>query len=346
MLDLVSITFDIKHEPFGSIRTKENESGEVKANRFSKTIYINKAPVFVTSLDDGSRINIRCCPLKVRQGHNVFGTNSLKKIWHRLIVEVLRELDIRPSVRQFRKLLRGEFYVDEIHITHRYRVENYPMVGKVIGHVKRYASESLFSASLTRGIGVRLTSPSRRATWLIYDKHREFCDKRTKEHKYLEATAEKLSGKASKLLEALSEKSIRVELRLDKEYLRRHQLDRGKNWTSKKAIEVYQAEFAALRLAEMPAMPELTKLYAEIEDLRLRAVIILWAHGEDLTAHYSPTTVRKYRKAAKGCLGIDLLKDQPVLEESSIKMTTVFDKPNLLIGFPRWVSKYPTLAFR
>lgn len=329
MLDLVSISCDVKHQPFGTIRTKENESGEVKSNRFSKTIYINNAPVFVTSLDDGNRMNIRCCPLKVLQGHNVFGTNSLKNIWRRLIVEVFRKLGISPPDRQLRKLLRGEFDVDEMHITHRYRVDNYPMVGKFIGHIKRYASESLFSASLTKGVGVRLTSPNRGVTCLIYDKHLEFCDKRTKEHKYLEAAAGELSDTASKLLEALSEKSIRVELKLDKEYLRQNHLNRGKNWTSKKALEVFQAEFAALRLAEMPAMPELTRLYAEIEDLRLRAVIILWAHGEDLTAHYSPTTVRKYRRAAHERLGIDLLKDQPVLEESSIKMTTVFDEPNL-----------------
>lgn len=346
MLDLFIITVEVEHDPFGSERMKKTEDGEVNTKQFTKTIYINHVPVWVTSMNNGTQINIRCCPLKVFQGHNVFGTNSLKKLWSKLIVEVLRKLDITPTKYQLREWLKGEFRVDEIHLTHRFPVKKYSMLRKVISHVKRYASEVLLASPLRKGIGVTLQSPHSSATWMIYDKHQEFCDKRTKEQKYLQAVVGGLADKAKGLLERLASKSIRVELKLKKPYLRDHQLDRGKNWTSKKAIEVFTSELGVLCLDEIPALPELPKVYAEIDNLKLRSVVILWANGEDIAEHYADSTVRKYRKAIMDQLGIDILKDQPVLETADIKMSEVFDVGNMLTGFPKWARKHPELALR
>lgn len=346
MLDFFSITICIKHEAFGSIRRKKTENGEITSKRFSKTIYINDVPVFVTSLNSGSKINIRCCPLKVLQGHNVFGTNSLKKLWTRMIVEVLKKLEIKLTTAQLREWLRGEFDVDEIHITHRFPVKKYSMVNKAVFHIKRYASETLLTSSLQKGTGITLRSPHGLASWLFYDKYREFCDKRTKEQKYLQAVVGDLAGHAKELLERLASKSIRAELKLGKDYLRKHNLGRGKCWSSSKAIEVFTSELSLLMFDGIPALPELPEVYAGIDNPKLRSVVILWANGEDMTGHYAPSTVRKYRKAIMDQLGIDILKDQPVLETSRIKMSEVFDVGNMLTGFPKWARRHPELALR
>ena len=88
------------------------------------------------------------------------------------------------------------------------------------------------------------------------------------------------------------------------------------------------------------------ELYAEIADPKLRTIVILWANGEDIADHYAPSTTRKYRKAVMDQLGIDILKDQPVLESASINLSDIFDPSNMLAGFPKWARKYPELALR
>lgn len=346
MIDLISIVLDIEHKKFGSERKKRTEDGEVKTKQFTKTIHINHVPVFVTSMNDGTRIYIRCCPLKVFQGHNVFGTNRLKLLWVRLIVDVMKELNITPSKLQLQEWLRGEFAIEEIHITHRFSVKEYSMVRKVVHHVRRYARESLFPSPIRKGTGITLRGEHHHASALIYDKCREFGDKRTKEQKYLEAVVGDKAEDAKRLLSQLASKSIRFELKLKKEYLRDNQLDRGKFWTSRKSVEVFSRELELMRLNEIPAMATLPEVYAGIDNPKLRSVVILWANGEDMTEHYASSTIRKYRKSVLEVLGIDILNDQPVLETACIKMSEVFDIGNMLTGFPKWARKYPELALR
>lgn len=346
MLDFFNITIEINHMPFGAVRKKVTEDGEVKTKQFTKTLNINHVPVFVTSLNNGTHINIRCCPLKVLQGHNVFGTNSLRKLWGRLIVEVLNGLGIKPKTEQLKEWMRGEFDVEGMHITHRFPVNEYPMVGKVISHLKRYTSESLVPSPLHKGIGVTFRSPHHQADWMFYDKRQEFDDKRTKEQKYLQAVVGEIAVAMEKRISRLASKSIRAELKLSKKYLQAHGLNRGNAWTSSKAIEVFTQELGLLSLGKIPALPELPKVYAAIDNPKLRSIVILWANGEDMSEHYAPSTLRKFRKAVMGQLGIDILHDQPVLETASVNLSEVFNPDTMLAGFPKWTRRYPELALR
>lgn len=345
-MDLINTNVEIAHKPFGTIRNKETEEGDKQTKQYSKTIYINRVPLFVTSMNNGTRINIRCCALKVFQGHNVFGTNNMKTLWTRLIVEVLRQLGIKPSKDQIRNWMRGEFDIEEIHITHRFPVSHYSMVRKIISHIRRYTSEALAPSPLPKGVGVTLRAPHGKAKWMFYDKHQEFMDKRTKEHKYLYEVLGDTADTTEQLLSRLASQSIRAELKLGRKYLKDEGLNRGKAWTSSKAIEVFTRELGLLPLGKIPAMPEMHELYAEIADPKLRSIVILWAHGEDMTDHYAPSTIRKYRKAVMDELGIDILKDRPVLETASLKLADVFDTDRMLTGFPKWARDYPAIAFR
>lgn len=344
MIDLFSITLEITHQPFGSVRTKKPEVGDVKTSRYSKTIHINDVPFFVTSLGNGARINIRCSPIKVLQGHNVFGTNSLRTLWRMIIVEVFNQLGIEPTADQLHDWRRGEFQLNEIHLTHRFPVESYSMILKVVSHLLRYSSISMLPTPISKGVGVTLRTPN--VEWLIYDKHLEFADKRTKEQKYLDVVAGDNAEKARQLLLKLSSKSIRAELKLGKKYLSDHGLDRGKNWTSSKVIEVFARELGLLRLGALPALPQMPVVYAGVADVKLRDVLMLWGSGKDMSTHVGKTTRERNRREIKKLLGIDILKDQPVLEPASINLSDIFDPSNMLTGFPKWSRVYPAIAVR
>lgn len=346
MIDLFSITINMLHNQFGSERTKKTENGVVTNTRFSKTIYINEVPFFVTSLGNGTRINIRCCPLKVLQGHNVFGTNSLKKLWLKLIGQVQEQLEIYPKEDQLLALRKGEFQVDEIHLTHRFPVESYSMVQKVITHILRSSSMSLSPSLIDKGVGVRLRAPHGLASWLIYDKYSDFVDKRTKEQKYLEAVVGDYAEEAKLLLLKISRESIRAELKLGKKYLKDNGLDRGKNWTEKMTAEVFLRELSFLHLGDCPSLNEMPEFYASVADVKLRDVLMLWGSGKDMSTHCGKTTREGHRREIKKLLGIDILKDQPVLEPASINLSDIFNPSNMLTGFPKWANKYPEIAVR
>jgi len=336
MIDLLSITIKVRHVPFGSKRIKQPEHGKDKVKRYSKTIRINKVPFHATSMNNGTQINIRCCPLKLLQGHNVFGTNSLKTLWIELLDEVLKKLDIKPSAARRRKWLRGEFQIDEIHLTHRFPVAKYSMIRKVVHHILKYSSMSLKPALLRKGVGVSLLAPHGLAEWLFYDKHLEFADKRTKEQRYLEAVVGDRAEAAKNRLLKTSSKSIRAELKLRKKYLKKHKLGLGKNWTEAKVLEVFKNELSLLHLGEMPALQELPEMHSQIADPKLRTTLFLWAAGEDLTCHNGRTKLQAHRRAIRDMLGIDILNDQPLLEPKSINLSEVFDITRMLTRFPKW----------
>jgi len=343
MDDLLSTTIDIIHKPFGSSRTIKREDSTGNTKRLSKTLRINQVPVYVTSLNGGTQINIRCCPLKVLQGHNVFGTNQVKKLGHKLIVMVLKELGINATQDQLCAWKVGEFQIDEIHLTHRFPVSGFGL-RRVLAHIHRYSSKYLRPSFIDKGIGVTLKAPH--LEWIFYDKYIEFVDKRKKEQKYLKVVAGDNAERTGKLLQRSASKSIRAELKLSKEYLKDNVLDRGKHWTVGKAIEVFTLELNRLCLGQIPSLPEMPMLYKQIVDPKLRSIVILWANGEDLSNHYGRTSLQKYRKAIRDEHGFDVLKDQPVLKPASINLLDIFDSTNMLTGFPKWVQKFPELAFR
>lgn len=348
MIDLLSITLDIRHTPFGSVRTIERENNDkpAKTKHLSIKAVIHQVPILVTSLGDGNQINIRCCPLKVFQGHNIFGTNQVNKLGNELIDAVLNYFGISASENQLSAWARGEYAIDEIHLTHRFPVESRRIIRRVVSHIHKYSSMSLAPSIIDKGVGVTIKAPHGLAEWIFYDKCREFGDKRKNEHKYLESRAGEDAAEAGHLLYRLASKSIRAELKLSKAYLKKHGLDRGVFWTDRMVKKVYLHELILLRLGEIPSLPEMLQVYKAIDNAKLRSVLILWANGEDISEHYGRTTLEKHRRAIREELGIDILKDEPVLKRASIKLSDIFDPSNMLIGFPKWARKYPALAFR
>lgn len=343
MIDLLQIPIDIHHQQFGTTRTIDREDGAGNTKQLSRTIWINHVPVYVTSLKEGTQILIRCCPLKVLQGHNVFGSNNVRKLGYAIIVEVLNALKIEATAEQLREWRRGEFKVSEIHLTHRFPVKSYSMIQEVITHIHRYTSVALRAAYIQTGVGVKLSAPG--LEWLFYDKHMEFADKRKKQHCYLEAHAGTDADEAGRLLHRLASKSIRAELKL-KDYLTKHGLNTGKAWTTTKVKEVFLSELAALHLGELPSVSQLPRMYRRVKDLKQRTALIMWANGQDIADCYALTKRNEYRKAIKHKLGIDILKDKPVLKRGRFKLHDVFAPSNMLAGFPKWAKRFPQLAFR
>lgn len=347
MIDLLDIKLNLNHTPFGNPRTIDDlKNNEIKTKQLSAKAYVYDVPITVTSLKNGREIWIRGCPLKPLQGHNICGTNQVTKLGYRFIPDVLKALGITATKGQLEAWQRGEFDIDEIHLTHRFPLKSGVRIMQIVSHIHKYSSIALAPAVIKRGVGVELTAPHSLATWMFYDKCQEFLDKRMNEHPFLEVHVGADAELARELLAQVAANSIRAELKLSKKYLKENNLNQANYWTIAKVKEVYLHELSLLNLGSIPAIQQMPIIYSQIDNAKLRSVMVLWANGEDLNNHYGLTTYEKYRKLIRDQFGIDMKFDQPVNEPTDLQLSEIFDPSEMLAGFPKSLKGYPELAFK
>jgi hypothetical protein len=331
MIDLLHIQISIRHQPFGTKRILQKEDGtRSHEKRFTKKvrIYQNAAEIMATSGDNGASIEIRCCPLKPLQGHNIFGSDNVRRIAYELITRVLAALSIKTTQSQRTAWRRGEFDIAALDITNRFRIPSYALMPKLLAHIFRTVRMSFRPATIENGTGITLLAPHRLAHWLLYDKFREFADKRKKADKYLRARVED-EGMAQAIEQRLCQaasNSVRMELKLSKAYLAKHVLNRGAAWHIGTAKEVYFRELDLLRLDKLAPLSSPSVLFDRLTvNMRpLRRTLLLTLSGENMLDYLSLSTFNGHRKRILNALGIDIKLDAFSSEIPSVRIADIF----------------------
>ncbi|CAJ3697464.1 phage/plasmid replication protein, gene II/X family [Burkholderia pseudomallei] len=342
MLDLLHIEIAHRHRAFGNKRIKILKDRQPKVTCFSAAVPLapNGAKIKATSLRHGTAISIICNPLKVLQGHNVFGTNSLRVLAPAIIARVLDHLNVAYTDDDVVAWVAGEFDVHAVDITHRYRLPENVTVFDIRRHmIRNMAIERYRPAALLQGIGVRFNAVSSYGAWLIYDKHKEMEDKRTHAYPVLAAVHGDQADDLWRLLTTTAKSSARVELKLEKKYLEQHGLNRGSAWATGTANEVYDRELAALRLERHKPMSVLRDSIASVTNKTHRRMLEFWSMGRDLKALFSRASLASHRKAIVDACGIDIESDVPAVEP--LPMSELLGVSNRLDGVPKWVERYP-----
>lgn len=342
MIDLLAIEIAHPHRAFGTKRIKEVNEQMRTAKHLSSHVRLAPAGavVYVTSLRNGTAIGIRCNPLKVLQGHNVFGANNLRVLAPEIIVRVLDHLNIAYAHDDVTKWVAGEFDIHAVDITHRYCLAENVTVCDIRRHmIRNMPIERYFPAALRRGDGVRFDASSTYAAWLIYDKRKEMKDKRTHAFPVLAAVHGEQADDVWNLLTGTAKRSARVELKLENKYLEQHSLNRGSAWTANTANEVYDRELAALRLEHHKPMSVLRDSIAAVTNTVHRRTLEMWARGCNLKSLFSRASLDSHRKAIIKACGIDIDRDIPAVEP--LPLSELFGARDRLNGMPKWVDRYP-----
>jgi hypothetical protein len=342
MIDLLSLKIAHRHRAFGNRRIKLSNENKQTISRFSSAVQLapDGARINVTSLRNGSAISVICNPLKVLQGHNVFGENDLRVLAPEIIVRVLDHLNVAYTDDDVTAWVAGEFDVHAVDITHRYRLPENVTVFDIRRHmIRNMAIERYRQAALQHGIGVRFNATSSHAAWLIYDKSKEMEDKRTHAYPVLAAVHGEQADDVWNLLTNTAKSSARVELKLEKKYLEQHSLARGSAWTAQTANEVYDRELTALRLEHHKPMSVLRDSIAAVTNPVHRRTLEMWAQGCDLKSLFCRASLASHRKAIVEACGIDIDRDVPAVEP--LPMSHLFGVSNRMNGRPKWVARYP-----
>ncbi|WP_225032301.1 phage/plasmid replication protein, II/X family [Paraburkholderia sp. XV] len=345
MIDLIDIKILLAHKPFGNERVKliENSSSSV-SKRYGTKIRLREgaAPLNVISLNNGTAIAMRCCPLKPLQGHNVFGTNDICLLGSTIICAVLDQLRV-PYTEKLRAAWNsGEFELQSLDITNRFALPHQIDARQLSKYMLRNTSFSLLPAALRKGTGVRMEVPRSHAAWLFYDKRQELDDKRTSSQPHLWAVLGKQDINVWNLLRNEAVGNIRAELKLSKEYLAQHKLDRGFAWTDDLVQQVFFAEMSKLRFERHQPI-EYVKQSATHLPAHLRRTFELWARGAGLGALFSPSGLAHHRSEIRRETRVDIMRDVPVKEV--LPLSDIFSSHNMLPAFPDWHIDYPLVAF-
>ena len=347
MIDLFDITISINHRPFGKKRISEPEySDQSFIDYYGKNVYLHEYgyPISVVSLNDGTAIGIRCSPLKALQGHNVFGTNNVCGLVQSLIRAALDRLNIHYTPKQLESWCAGNFEINELDITHRFRITPGVSVKGICTHMLRSSSTDLSPQWIKPGIGVRLYPPQSSTHWLFYDKKQELQDKRRKAERHLKAViGDQFENVWSELIDTAG-RSVRAELKLSKAYLKRHHLDRGSAWTVEKALALYFSELDQLRLGALDELPLPENSVRHIRTRTLKQTFALWAYGADLRDLLARSTLNSHRSQILRLVDIDIFRDDP--RRASLRLSEIFSRENALCGFPKWTRTYPLAAYR
>ncbi|MEZ7524808.1 MULTISPECIES: phage/plasmid replication protein, II/X family [Burkholderia] len=348
MIDLIDIKIQLQHKPFGSERLKLTENSPFSpptSKRFSKKIALQPGGplIDVTSLDNGSVIHIRDCPLTPLQGHNVFGSDDVCLLGSTLICAVLDRLSIAYADEQRRAWEAGEFVVDALDITHRFALPENLSQKQIFDHIRTKAAWKFRPGVISAGTGVRMAAPRHSASWVFYDKRQKLLDKRTRSLKHLRAVVGEEAHTIWRGLQSAASNSIRAELKLSKKYLEDRKLNRGSAWTIEKVHEVYWVEMEKLRFEAHVPLRQLGHSINKVRIRQLRHMLELWARGAELDKLYPESTFDRHRSRIRHLTGIDILLDVPMV--AALPLSEIFCRENLRKEFPQWARTFPACAF-
>ena len=231
-------------------------------------------------------------PSKFLQGHNLFGSNSPRKLVYALLDELAKRLGLEPSLGDRLRWRAGHYRITRIDIAECFRLPSTDDVQHWISSAKPLIRGKHQAVSAYAGDTIYVGQRSRRITLKIYNKALEL-----KKHPLDENIPflERLQDYAEGLL--------RVEVCLRSLELKKRELDMIENWEADTAMKILRERIGRL---EMPHKMRLTS--TEISELpqRLRIATRLWESGHDLTAEYTRSTFYRYRSELRK-YGIDIM---------------------------------------
>lgn len=241
MIDTQEIELPLSHTPFGARVRETLENDTVKKYRRRVAVRFSEdfPCIHVTSLRDGTILKLENSFLNAHQGHNACGSNDLRAITDLTVRRVLKKLGIVKTSRAITTALNAAV-LSRLDIAVGFRCEHSDEIRatlKAMGELIRTTQRG----RVTTYLGESVYASKSGATVCIYDKGREIeCKKLAAWEKKHFAWRDEIAAYAKDL--------IRVELRLNKEWLIEHKMTSLDAWNRKQVEQAVMGELAKLDL--------------------------------------------------------------------------------------------------
>ena len=245
-------------------------------------------------------------PVKLLQGHNLFGSDDLNGLYLEAGVFIRRNAGLFPSPESYGACEFTKPKYSRVDVTRSYRFDTQKEVAEFIRYTAGTARSRHGAAQLFGSETAYFGKNSRRWSMKVYDKHSEFLKNGTAfgKTKFFSGILKAFSPGESELLE-WSKGIVRFELCLRGQELAAINAGIGKNelpdWLS-----IWTSYYEKIQFNDNTAMTTDHTLLEVTLKPSQRAVFELWRSGKDLRSIYPKPTFYRHRKAILAVLGVDI----------------------------------------
>lgn len=261
-------------------------------------------------------------PVKLLQGHNLFGSSDLNGLYLEAGVFIRRHAGLFPSPESYDACEFTKPKYSRIDITRSYRFDTQKEVSEFIRYTAGTARSRHGAAQLFGSETAYFGKNSRRWSMKVYDKHLEFLKNgmASGKTKFNPGILKTFLPDESELLE-WSKGIVRFELCLRGQELAAINAGIGKNelpdWLS-----IWTSYYDKIQFNDNAAMTtDNTLLEATLKPSQ-KAVFELWRSGKDLRSIYPARTFYRHRGAILAVLGVDIASP-PSVDLDSTKSNPV-----------------------
>jgi hypothetical protein len=240
-------------------------------------------------------------PVKLLQGHNLWGSDDLLGLYLEAGVFVRHHVGLFPGPQSWKACMFSRPRFTRIDLTRSYRFDTQAEADDYIRYVAGNARSRHGAATLVGGSTAYFGQHSRRWTMKIYAKHHEYL------HQERRAVRRVTHCVKDELVE-WSKGIARFELTLrtpELEDINSYRFGM-QPFQSQHLRDVWQHYFDRIIMTENSTMNTSSPLHESSLPGRLLGALYLWRSGKDLRAAYSRPTFYRYRLEILDKLGIDV----------------------------------------
>ena len=328
MIDWVTMKIQCEHDGIisnGEVvsLSKDGDSIEWSMVKFLPLVGSHDATISIRSITQQT-IEISGNPTKWLQGHNLFGTNDLKRLVWLFFEELLKipELKLKPTLQQLHDVKNGKLTVSRIDINETWFLKDRNEVLAWLRAAGQKMRLKHRGAGQFKGDTLYWGKGSRRWFLKCYSKGDEINSKKSNFPSVL---------RTPEMLE-YADRALRLELTLKSNQLREWQLYDVSNWG---------AETGKLLLLELIKGLEMSNNIRLTDEIlanlptRMKMAYFTWLAGQDLKQILPPRTFYRYRiELKKYDVDIGIMRDVKEDKNNVIPLMRVLEAQP--VGIPDW----------
>lgn len=335
MIDWVTMKIQCEHEGMicnGSVvKVSKDNDIEWTSTSWLPVVGSHDSSIVIRSVTE-STIEISGNPAKWLQGHNLFGTNDLKRLVWLFFNKLMKipELKLKPTMSQLAHIKDGIYTVSRVDINITWLLSNIQEVLAWINAAGQKARLKHRGAGQFKGDTLYWGKGSKRWFLKCYSKGDEINSKKSNYPAALR-TPEMLDFAA---------RSLRFEMTLKSNYLRESHLHIPANWTEETATLLLTEALGKLEMSNNMRLTD-----DKLEGLKpaVKMAYLAWFSGQDLKQLLPPRTFHRYRKLLKE-VGVDIgiIRDTDTEDANVIPLMRILEAQPA--GIPDWAYEQKLIA--
>jgi hypothetical protein len=273
------------------------------------------------------KLEMDCCPLKVLQKHNVFGHSSVQDYCYWAFDRLTRARGIEVDPEDRDEWRAGHVHLTGIHLTANFECPAHQVRAIIDAIDQNNPKGKHRDGVLCISLGFTDKRRSVYHTVTIYYKPEEL----KKEWK--------TRGEYQNRIFDWATNSIRVEVKLYSQFLKRRGLQRISDWQN---VDVAALFFEVLASYEITyaIQPEATAEQLQLLSKKERTAYLLWLSGQSLRDHYGRTTAWKLTRGIRSKIDIDVSGEKRPERAPKVHLKDIF-RPEKVLPIPQWILDTP-----